>query len=55
MILNWYAYAGYPTWRKGALHFIDALEEAGFSSGEARDLLTDVYMSYVDSTIRRWT
>jgi hypothetical protein len=55
MILNWYAYAGYPTWRKGALDFVSALEEAGFSSGEARDLLTDAYMSYLDSTIRRWT
>ena len=53
-ILNWYAYAGYPNWRHGALHFVDALEETGYSSGEARDLLTDVYMSYLDSTIRRW-
>ena len=37
MILKWYAYAGYPSWRPGAFHFVDALEEAGFSSGEARD------------------
>ena len=41
-ILNWYAYAGYPNWRHGALHFVDALEETGYSSAEARDLLIDL-------------
>jgi len=54
-ILNWYAYAGYPNWRHGALHFVDALEETGCSSAEARDLLTDLYIMHLDKIIRSWT
>ena len=54
-ILNWYAYAGYPNWRHGALYFVDALEETGCSSAEARDLLTDLYIMHLDKIIRSWT
>jgi hypothetical protein len=53
-ILNWYAYAGYPNWRHGALHFVNALEETGCSSAEARDLLIDLYIMHLDNIIRSW-
>jgi hypothetical protein len=50
VLLRWYACAGYPSWKYGGLHFIDALEELGYTNEEARDMLTDSYITYLDST-----
>ena len=50
-IMGWYAYAGYPSYKKEGSEYVKALKEIGYCTEVAVDILTEMWMTYIDGYV----